>query len=97
MRRRDKELRAAQAALGCAPLDWPAIIDEIAARGLTMAELARAVGSSEAAIAALGRGRTQEPRDLLARRVLAVRDWLRSVSREPYFSTVSGPRQAKTV
>jgi transcriptional regulator with XRE-family HTH domain len=86
---REIELGAARAALSCDAVDWPAVVDEIDSLGLTMAELARAVGVSEQAIAAIRCGRTQEPRDRSARRILAVRDWLCSVPREPYFSVVS--------
>jgi hypothetical protein len=90
MRKRERELHAAQAALVCAPFDWPAIIDEIAALGLTMAELARAVGTSWSALAALRSGRNAEPRDLLARRLLRVLDCLRGeVPHESHFYTES--------
>jgi ribosome-binding protein aMBF1 (putative translation factor) len=85
-RKREIETRAAEAASVSAPIDWPAILNEIDARGLRASELARAVGTSWSALAALRSGRNAEPRDLLARRLLRVLDCLRGeVPHETYF------------
>jgi hypothetical protein len=83
----DLEALALSAADACPPYDWPAIIEEIDHAGLCMAALARACRCSEPSIAALRRGRTQEPRDLLARRILAVRECVLTVPHETYSST----------
>jgi transcriptional regulator with XRE-family HTH domain len=85
----DLESFARRAAETCHAFDWPGVIEEIEAAGLSMAGLARACGSSEPAIAAIRHGRTQEPRDLLARRILAARECLLTVPHETYFFTVS--------